>query len=41
MVDLFSNSKDVQNAMEQDWNMDTIMKISVAYGQPLLLYGEN
>ena len=41
MVDMFSSCKDVQSVMDRDRNIDTIMEISVAHGQPLLLYKDN
>ena len=43
MTDVFSGCKDAQSAMQwdRDRNIDTIMEISVVYGQPLLLYSEN
>ena len=41
MVDRFPNCKDVQNALRQDRNMDTITEISVSHGQPPILQSEN
>ena len=43
MTDVFSGYKDAQSAMQwdRDRNMDTIIEISLVYGQPLLLYYEN
>ena len=41
MVNMFSSCKDVQSVMDRDRNIDTLIKISVAHGQPLLLYKEN
>ena len=41
MVDAFSNCKVVQSAMGRNRNIDTIMDISVAHGQPPLFYSEN
>ena len=41
MADTFPNCKDVQNALWQDRNMDTITEISVSHGQPPILQSEN
>ena len=41
MIDLFPVGKMSQAQWDRDRNLDTIMEISVAHGQPLLLYREN
>ena len=41
MVDMFSGCKDAQAQSDSDRNIDAIMEISVAHGQPLLFYSEN
>ena len=36
MIDVFSSSEDVNAQWDKDRNMDTIMEISAAHGQPPL-----
>ena len=41
MIDVFSSCKDINAQWGKDRNMDTVMKISFAHGQPPLLYSVN
>ena len=41
MIDVFSSFKDVNTQWDKDRNTDKIMEISVAHGQPPLLYSVN